>query len=275
MRCSPNSSHKSLVAVSILPQEDFARKVIGQQPFDITVLIPPGASPENYELGPEQMQMLSQAGAYFKLGSGMPFENVWLGKIEKLNPQMLIVDCSQGIEIITGTTESHGGEGPHGEDPHIWLSPKNAMIMVENIANGMAQIDPVHENDYLKNAAAYIDSLKLLDAKIKEMFASITNGNFIVFHPAWGYFARDYGLNQIPIEIEGKEPKAEDLQNLVQLARKENIRTVFASPEFNAESAKVIAREINGQVVYIDPLAKDYIANLLVVTDKFAEAMKQ
>ena len=273
--CSSEKPQALLVAVSILPQQDFLQHVIGDEPYSIMVLIPPGASPETYALGPGQMEQLSRARAYFKLGSGLPFENVWLGKIENLNPTMPVIDCSNGVEIMTGASEGESGTGAHGEDPHIWLSPQNAMIMVTNMAEGMSEIDPAHKSAYHQNADTYIGRLKQLDIEIKDKFAEITNRNFIIFHPAWGYYAREFRLNQIPIEIEGKEPKVSALEDLVKTANKENIRTVFASPEFNAESARVIAREINGQVVFIDPLAEDYITNMLEVTGKLAEAMKQ
>ena len=273
--CSSDKPQTSLVAVSILPQQDFLKQVIGQQPYSIMVLIPPGASPETYALSPGQMEQLSRAKAYFKLGSGLPFENVWLGKIENLNPAMPIFDCSNSIEIMSGASEGAPETDAHGEDPHIWLSPLNAVMMVRNIAEGMSGIDPAHKDIYEQNAATYIEKLKELDGEIKAKLAAVSDRNFIIFHPAWGYYAKEFGLNQIPIEIEGKEPKAFALEKLVALAKSENIRTVFASPEFNAESAKVIAREINGQVVFIDPLAGDYIANMLEVTGKFGEAMKQ
>jgi zinc transport system substrate-binding protein len=275
MSCAAKPSRTPALAVSILPQRDFVQQVLGGQPYRIMVMIPPGASPETYSLSPEQMGDLGQATAYFALGSGLPFEEVWLGKIEKLNPGMKVFDCSEGIERMSGAAEGEREQGVHGEDPHVWLSPENAVVMVNNIAQGMGRIDPGHRDLYLEHAAAYCAKLKDLDADIARKFASIPRRTFIVFHPAWGYFARRYGLDQVPIEVEGKEPKAAQLQGLIQEAGRENIRTVFASPEFNAEGAQVIAREIGGRVVTIDPLADDYIANMLAVSDKLAEAMKR
>jgi zinc transport system substrate-binding protein len=238
------------------------------------VLIPPGANPATYELSPSQMQKIDRAVAYFKVGSGLPFEEIWLDKISKLNPKMKIIDCSKNIEIMSGAADAHATEGAHGQDPHIWLSPRNAKIMVSNIAKGMAEVDSGNATTYEKNASVYQTKLDQLDITIRNEFEGITNRNFLIYHPAWGYFARDYDLNQIPIEIEGKEPRAADLTALVKLAKEKNLQTVFASPEFNTESARTIAKEIGGKVELIDPLAKDYGSNLTSVAIKLAQSMK-
>ena len=278
--CSSSPEPKMLVAVTILPQKEFVEEVAGDFIPEIMVLIPPGASPANYELSPEQMQKIASAKAFFKVGSGLPFEQVWLDRISKLAPQMKIIDCSNGIEIMSGAAHHHDHdidsehEDPQGRDPHIWCSPANSMIMVENITGGLIEIDPKHDQAYRRNAEKYKEQLKTLDTEIRNGFADITNRNFIIFHPAWGYFARDYELNQIAIEIEGKDPKAADLQNLVKLADSKNLRTVFASPQFNTESAKMIAHEINGKVEFIDPLAEDYIENMRSTAAKLTLAMK-
>lgn len=274
LACSVPQTDSTMVAVTILPQQEFVEQIAGEFPIGVMVLIPPGASPATYELAPAQMQRLSKAKAYFELGSGLPFENIWLDKIKSLNPDMKIYDCSEGIEILTGAYHEHEGHEHHGNDPHIWCSPVNAKIIVDNIARGLTEIDPEHKKVYEKNAPIYKSKLDQLNSEIKNKLAIINNNDFIIFHPSWGYFAKDYGLNQIPIEIEGKEPRAEDLKHLVELSREKNIKTVFASPQFNTESAEMIAREIEGKVVFIDPLAKEYISNLGEVTSKLVEALR-
>ena len=283
--CSMPKSDTLTIAVTILPQQEFVEQVCGEYHPQIMVLIPPGASPATYELTPKQMQMIGDADIYFKLGSGLPFENIWLDKIADLNPGMKIVDCSEGIEILTGMAEEHEihahddaeenrGHHHHGADPHIWCSPLNVKIMVDNIATSLIELDPKHKEVYEKNAPIYKSRLDELDNEIKAKLAIISTHDFIIFHPAWGYFAHEYDLNQIPIEIEGKEPRADDLMKLVRLSKEKNIQTVFASPQFNTESAKMIAHEINGKVEFIDPLAKEYIANLREVSSKLVEAMR-
>jgi zinc transport system substrate-binding protein len=267
------ANDSTLIVVSILPQLEFVERVAGENAFQTLVMIPPGASPEIYTLTPDQMKQVSKAKAYFKLGSGMPFESIWLEKIADMNPEMIIFDCAEGVEILSGGEDGHA-EHHHGQDPHIWSSLRNAQKMVDNIARGFIAIDPERKTIYEANAAKYNQELAALDKDIETLFKQCARRKFIVFHPAWGYFAEDYNLTQLPIEIEGKEPGADDLRKLILISRQEDIATVFASPQFNAESAKMIANEIDGTVNYIDPLRKDYLNNMREIAGKLAEAMR-
>jgi len=264
------------VVVTILPQADFVENMGGDK-VDVTVMVPPGADPHTYEPTPSQLMKVSKAKMYAKVGSGVEFELAWMDKIIEQNKAMLVVDCSKGIQMME-MEEHHGDEGDaehhQGEDPHIWLSPKNAKLMVENICSGLVRVDPQNEAYYTRNRDEYLAKLDTLDKDIQEGLSSLRNRCFIVFHPAWGYFARDYGLEQIPIEIGGKEPSAKDIANLVQEAKEQDIKIVFASPEFNPKSAEVIAKEIGGVVVFIDPLAKDYIKNMRLILNEFVQVME-
>lgn len=264
------------VVVTILPQADFVQNVGGEK-VDITVMVPPGADPHTYELTPSQMVKVSKAKIYAKVGSGVEFELAWMDKIIAQNKAMLVTDCSKGIqmrEIEEYHHDEDNGEHHQGEDPHIWLSPKNAKLMVGNICSGLIQVDPQNEVYYTRNRDEYLAKLDALDKDIQEGLSGLRNRRFIVFHPAWGYFAKDYNLEQIPIEIGGKEPSAKDIANLIQKAGEQNIKIIFASPEFNPRSAEVIAKEIGGRVVFIDPLAKDYINNMRLVLNELVQAME-
>ncbi len=274
LSCSASHTDTTLVAVTILPQQEFVEQIAGEFPIEIMVMIPPGASPATYELSPDQMRRISKARAYFKLGSGLPFENVWLEKIESLSPDMKVFDCSEGIEMISGTEHHHEGQEHHGQDPHIWCSPLNAKIMVDNITRGLIAVDPEHIKVYEKNAPIYKNKLDQLDLEIKNKLAIVSKRDFIIFHPSWSYYARDYGLNQVAMEVEGKEPHAHDLKKLIEISHEKNIKTIFASPQFNTESAEMIAFEIGGTVEYINPLAKSYISNLELVTGKLFKALR-
>jgi zinc transport system substrate-binding protein len=269
-------SDKIGVVVTILPQADFVENVGGEK-VDVTVMVPPGADPHTYEPTPSQLVKVSKAKMYAKVGSGIEFELAWMDKIIEQNKAMLVVDCSKGIQMME-MEEHHDDEDDsehhQGEDPHIWLSPKNAKLMVENICSGLAQVDPQNEAYYTRNRDEYLAKLDALDKDIQEGLSGLKNRRFIVLHPAWGYFARDYNLEQIPIEIGGKEPSAKDVANLIQRAEEQNIKIIFASPEFNPRSAEVIAKEIGGRVVFIDPLAKDYIKNMRLVLDEFVQVME-
>jgi len=185
------------VAVTILPQAEFVESVGGEQ-VHITVMVPPGANLHAYEPTPSQMTELAKAEMYAKIGSGVEFELVWMDKLAAINKDMLIVDCSGGVQLLE-TAAGHEGEGPEHSamDPHIWMSPLNVKIMVRNICEGLTQIDPGNKAYYEQNRDAYIRKLTELDRDIRNGLAGVTNRAFMVYHPAFGYFAREYNLTML------------------------------------------------------------------------------
>jgi zinc transport system substrate-binding protein len=256
------------VAVTILPQAEFAENVGGDK-VAITVMVPPGANPHTTELKPSQMTEIAKAKMYAKVGSGIEFELTYMDKIVGINKNMLVVDCSKGIELRASVDPDEPGM-----DTHIWVSPLNAKIMVQNICDSLVQVDPANKAYYEQNKDAYLQKLDALDQELRSSLANIKNRAFIVLHPAWSYFARDYDLEQIPIEIGGKEPSAQDVARIIDEAKQRNIKIIFASPQFNPQMAEVIANEIGGKVVLIDDLARDYIENLHKVLDEMVQAME-
>jgi len=273
----PNQTDNRIgVVVSIAPQADFVEAVGGDR-VRVTVMVPPGADPHTYEPTPGQLVELSHARIYAEVGSGLQFELAWIDKISQQNKQMLIVNCSEGISLMKSNEDSQEetlDEHQGGTDPHVWLSPKDAEIMVKNIAAGLMAVDPENESYYAQGRDSYVAKLEDLDKDIRDGLAGITNRRFIVFHPAWSYFAAAYNLEEIPIEISNKEPSAKDIATVVQEAREFSIKIIFAEPEFNPRSAEVIAQEIDGKVVFIDPLARDYISNMRVVLNDLIQAME-
>jgi zinc transport system substrate-binding protein len=259
---------KTVVAVTILPQAGFI-EAIGGDKVAVVVMVPPGASPHTYEVTPDQMTQLSKAEMYAKVGSPVEFELTWMDKLIAVNKNMLVVDCSKGIDLI----KSQDPDEP-GMDPHIWLSVKNAKIMVQNICDGLVQVDAANKSYYEENCADYMGKLTRLDSDLAADLSGVKNRSFIVFHPAFGYFARDYNLTQIGVEQEGKEPDADYIIRLIKEAKEQDIRVVFVSPQYSTKSAESIAREIGGQVVIIDPLAKDFISNMRAVEAAMKQAME-
>jgi zinc transport system substrate-binding protein len=260
--CAPKAEavEKVGVVVTILPQAEFVESVGGEK-VTVTVMVPPGQEPHTYAPTINQLADLKQARIYAKVGSGVEFELAHMDSIVEANRNMLVVDCSKSVELIEN-------------DPHIWLSPRNAKIMVENICDGLIQVDPQNREYYIQNENEYLAKLDELDADINSSLAGIANRWFIVFHPAWGYFARDYNLTQLAIEIEGKTPSPKDVANVVQEAKEHNIKVVFASPEFDVKSAQTIAEAIGGRVAFIDPLARDYINNMHQVLGELVQGME-
>lgn len=267
------------ITVSIVPQKYFVEKIGGDR-LSVNVMVKAGAEPATYEPKPQQLKALSEAEGYITIG--VPYEKAWMDKIRGSNSRMLIIDSIKGIKKMEMVTHHHDeGENHKNDhndenfDPHLWLSPQLVKIQAENIYEGLIKLDPENEGEYKQNLEQFIIEIDELDQKIRKNLAGIQNGKFIVFHPAWGYFAREYNLTQIPIEIGGVEPSALELGQLITEAKEENIKVIFAQPEFNTKSAETIAKEINGEVLLITPLAVDWSDNLLQVSQTFAKVMKK
>jgi len=268
---SQEEAHSQVkVATTIIPLGEFVQAVGGDRVY-VTVLVPPGADPHTFEPSPSQIRDVADADIYVENGVGL---ESWMNSILQVNPHMLVIDTSKGVRLITGTSGEDTAEDVNAADPHIWLTPRDAMIQVRNICEGLIQIDPTNKDYYINNRDNYINKLKDLDTYLNTTFAGKKERKFIVLHPAWTYFARDYGLTQIAIEAEEKEPGPRYLAEIVDTAKANNITTVFVEPQYNPKSAEVIANEINGKVVSIDDLATNYIDNLRSVGEKIAQSLR-
>jgi len=271
----PSNNDRLGVVVTILPQVEFVEQVGGDR-VAVTVMVPPGEEPHTYAPLTSQLQELSRAAMYAKVGSGVEFELVQMERLIEINPNMLVVDCAAGVTLQEMVTDVHNeDEHEHGAtDPHIWMSPVNTAIMVQNICDGLIELDPDHRDYYEQNCTAYLERLNGIDQTARESLAGITNRAFMTYHPAFGYLARDYDLTMLPIEEEGKEATAAGLAHLITQAEEHDIKVIFASPQFNPKSAEVIAEAIDGEVVFIDPLAQDYADNLEGLLTELASALE-
>ncbi len=255
------------VFVSIAPQTYFVEK-IGGDLVEIHTMVSPGASPATYEPKPRQMVALTKAKVYFAIG--VPFENRWLPKIAAANPLMEVIRTDYGIVKIPIQTFHHNGSekqkpkpsNPKRLDPHIWLSPKRVKIQAQHILNTFLRIDSLHRSIYKTKYHQFIRELEDLDAEIQQKLAGEKGRQFMIFHPSWGYFANEYGLGQISVEIEGKDPKSAQLEALIQKAITKGIKVIFVQRQLSAKSAKVIAKAIGGRVAILDPLAPNWADNL-------------
>jgi len=285
---SESAEGKVAVFVSIMPQKYFVQQ-IGKNLVNIQVMVKPGASPSTYEPKPRQMAAIAKTHIYFSIG--VPFENAWLNKIASSNPNMVVVKTDHGIpKIAMDDYHDHMEDADqhpkneHGQDenrkdlgildPHIWLSPPSVMIQARRILAALQEADPVHRSDYEANFKAFISEISELDAELRNIFSAKHGLQFMVFHPAWGYFADTYGLKQIPVEIEGKNPKPAQLKELIKYANHNDINVIFVQPQFSAKSAEVIARGINGQVIFADPLAEEWAVNLHKVARDIKAALR-
>jgi zinc transport system substrate-binding protein len=261
-------------AVSIAPQGWLAQRVGGDR-VSIEVLVTPGQSPHTYEPTPKQMMNLSEADVFFRIGT--PFENRVVEQLAKINARMRLVDCTLGVAHIESTAECDHDEpghdhaahdhathdhGPASADPHIWLDPVRAKTIASNIADALIEIDPPHADGYRARLAALHAELDALDQELKSALAPFAGRTFYVFHPAYGYFADRYALNQVAIEIDGKSPGPKQVIDLIERCRADNVHTIFVQPQFPTADANAIAEAIKGVVAPMDPLDGDYVGNL-------------
>lgn len=270
------------VTVSILPQEYFVQRIVGDH-YEINVMIPPGHSPATYEPTPREMKTVSESILYFRIGH-IPFEKAWMDKIASLNKKMIIVDTSKGVSLITGTTphaHSHeeGAKEEHdhtGIDPHIWLSPAAVKVQAKHILDAFMEVekDPGKQAAYERNYHTFIQDINHLQKENETILKPLRGKKFMVYHPVWSYFAREYGLVQFPIEIEGKSPGAAAMKKIVDTAKKENICVIFVQQQFDSSSAQAVANEINGKVITLDPLDPDWLTNMKKIAHTFKEALK-
>ena len=248
--------------VSILPLRSLVQGIVGDD-FDIEVLVPPGASPETFEPTPRQFVGLNKARMVFNVGL-IDFETTLLAKVED---QAKVVNLSRGIELIAGTCShgSHGHTHTHGIDPHVWTSPRALQKMAENAYEAIRKAYP-DSVKYETNYRLLQQELKALDERTAARIAASDVEYFIIYHPALTYYARDYGLRQIAIEADGKEPSAKQLTQLIRQAREDGVRRILYQSQFPASAVEVIARDIDAQYVEVDPLREDVIANIEEIT---------
>ena len=264
------------VAVSVPPQAYFVERIGGDH-VQVAVMIPPGYSHVDYPLTPRQVAALSRAQLYVKVGHpAFEFEQVQLAPILRELPGLRVVDMSRGMRLIAG--EGEGGEDADGHghaegDPHVWVAPDTVAVAARNIAAALEGIDPAHAAEYRANLQRFEADVAALDREIRARLAGAQGNRFMVYHPTWGYFARQYGLQQVAIEAEGKEPSAQRLIQLVDQARRERIKVVFVQAGVPRKSAQVIAEAVGGRVLVADPQAPDWLDNLRQVSRELQEAL--
>ena len=267
---SEDNKNKLPVFVSIEPQAYFVERIGGSR-VSVNVLVHPGENPATYTPTPAQMSKLAKAGIFFRIG--VPFENIFMKKIQSTMKHLHIIDTRKGIKLRQMEGRRHHVE-KGGNDPHIWLNPALVKQQAETMLYALIELDPEGKDEYTANYESFAKDLDALNETIKETLASVKGGNILVFHPVLGYFTDAYGLRQIAIEVEGKAPKGRNLAILIKKARQEDIRVIFIQPQFDRTAAQKIADAINGKLVLLDPLARDYLNNLESMAGEIAAALQ-
>lgn len=262
------------VFVSIIPVKTFVERVGGNR-VQVAAMVQPGSSPHTYEPTPRQVAALSDSDLYFRIG--VPFEQSWMDRIHSINPGMEVIDLRAGLPLHNMGNQHHHAGSNHGQvspDFHIWTNPRLVISMAAHIRDALTRADPAGAAEYEANYQAFAADLRALDAEIRSLFAGLDKRRFLVFHPAWGYFADAYGLEQIAIEAEGKPPGAATLARLIERAKREDIHTIFAQRQYSTAPALAVARAIDARVIQVDPLAENYAESLLQFARALREAMR-
>ena len=246
------------VFVSILPQKYFVERIGGKE-VNVEVMVKSGESPATFNPNPKKMSRLSQARLYFSIG--VPFETIWIDRIQSIHPGLKIIPLHEQIDKATAhkldTRHSHGKT-----DPHIWTSPAKVKTIASKIKETLARNLPQKAEYFEKNLKSFSNDLDVLDKNIRSVLAKSDNRRFMVFHPAWSYFARDYGLEQISIEHDGKEPGARSMHKTIEKAKNLGIKVIFVQKQFSLSIAENIAKVIGATVHEMDPLAENYLENM-------------
>src|SRR5512133_3934906 len=254
-RHAGNNSNGRIISVSIAPFKYFVTAIAGED-FNVNVMVPPGSDPHVYEPFPDQIRKLSMSEAYISNGY-LGFEMAWLDRFYESNKSMKKLDLSQGIEPLAAE-EHHEGGHREGADPHYWVSPKAALTMSLSVLNLLIDLNPSETEKYKENYELLVARIRTLDEKARDLFSDVQGREFMIYHPNLAYLARDYGLQEISVEFDGKEPPPSRMRELIDLARKEKIRKIFLQQEYDQRNARAIANEINADLVIINPLSEDW-----------------
>lgn len=244
-----------IITVSIAPFKYFVEEIAGDD-FKVNVMVPAGANPHIYEPFPEQINKLRRSVAYISNGY-LGFEMTWLDRFYETNKKMKRLSLGDKIDLLV-SGHHHEGDHVEGADPHYWVSPKCALIMATSVKEFLCELNPSQKQKYEVNYDSLVSKIQGVDKKALELFSGVKNRSFMIFHPNLGYLARDYGLEEIAVEYEGKEPPPSRMKELIDRARKDGLKTIFVQREYDTKNAKAIAGEIGGKIRIIDPLSEDW-----------------
>ena len=273
LSCTSGSTESGpqIITVSIAPYKYFIEKIAGDD-FRVNVMVPAGANPHIYEPFPGQISDLRKSVAYVSNGF-LGFEMTWLERFYEVNNTMQKLSLGDNIEALE-SDHHHEGEHTESADPHYWVSPGCAKIMAATLKDFLVQLNPSAKESYESNHKALDSLIDSVDAIATELFSVYSNRAFMIYHPNLGYLARDYGLEEITVEYEGKEPPPSRLKYLIDRARKENLKIIFVQKEYDTKNARSIADEIGAEIEIIDPLSEDWEKSTIGIIKSVSESLK-
>lgn len=270
-----NDSESRIISVSIAPFRYFVEEISGGT-FNVNVMVPPGASPHIYEPVPDQINKLRRSDAYISNGF-LGFEETWLDRFYEINRDMKKISLADNIDLIE-SEHHHDGEHSERADPHYWVSPLCALKMASPVKELLTGLDPGNRQRYQENLEVLLRKISEVDSMARELSSPEGKKVFMIYHPTLGYLARDYGLEEISFEQEGKEPSPSGLMQLIDRARKENLKVILVQREYDVRNAQVIANETGAVIKVIDPLSEDWysatVEIIRVLKDSFEEEPK-
>ena len=259
---------KPVVVVSVAPQAAFVREVAGDL-VNVVTMLPPGANHETYSPPPQDMEQLSQASLY--LAIGLPSERTGImPKAAELNRSLKIVDVQKEVSKQFAPRYFSADD----QDPHIWLSPKRAALMVRLTATELGLLDPANKSIYAANAEKFIAQIEAVDREAQAIFQGVQNRTFIVYHPAFGYFADDYSLTMVALEEEGKEADPRHMREIIDMAREKGIKVIFYQEDIDGRQSKTFAEELGGRAEKVSPMAADYVNNIRLMARTIAGGLQ-
>lgn len=267
-----NDSDNPTVTVSIPPYMWFVKQIAGET-LNVNSMMMLTANPATYAPTMRQMQMLEKSDLYIKTGY-LGFELNWMDNFKGINKDMKVADASVGIDFIEGTCNHDEEEGHHhGIDPHVWVSPKTAQKVLTNIYHILVENYPKDSAFYRDNYSSLMLTMQELDGMMIDMLSTAKRKSFIIYHPALSYVARDYGLQQLQIEADGKSPSIAHIKEMVDIAKNEEITHILAQKQFDRTAPETIAKELNGNVIVVDPLAEKWSHETLKLINVFSRIL--
>lgn len=274
LACKEGKDNNRIVSVSILPQKYFTERIAGDC-LQVNVMIPPGMNPATCDLSTGQLKKLYDSDLYFAIGH-LPFEVTHLYPVLKEHPDIQLINHSTDVSMLAGCcNHAHSHDSQHQEnvDPHIWLSPHIAQQMIDTIYQVLSKKYPEYRTNFSANYAQLSAEIDTIAHKAEEILSQKQGHVFLIYHPALTYLASEYHIEQISIENEGKEPNPSHLKSIIDLAKKKNVRIVFIQNQFDENNARSIAKEIDGEVIPINPLAENWTKEMHRLLDLLKEKL--
>lgn len=260
--CTTKSgSDKKTIFVTITPMQSIIEEITAGD-FDIEVIVPKGASPETFEPTPKQVTSFSDAEFIFSTGL-IDFEQ---SLVERIDDDAEVVNLSNGIELIAGSCSHGNHKHKHGVDPHIWTSPRALRTMVTNAHKAIMAHYP-DSVKYTEATGRLLERIDALDTYCATRIKAEGVEAMMIYHPAYTYYARDYGIEQIAIEHDGKEPSLRQTTALIEKAKEHGVKAILRQPQYSEDKVRAIANDAGAEIITTDPLAEDILGEIERVTE--------